>query len=353
MAGFQDFLRNNNMALLQGGVGLLSGRTGTEQAAMGLQGFAQARQEAQQRNKTMEWLQASDPELAQAVGQGLMAPGDAFKMAYQRKLEAAQPKKPNLMGAGGSIYNADTGEWLTPPAGSGNDSEYGLNPQYGVDAQGNPVILQLSKSGTSKQTALPEGVTLSKEPIRLDAGTHYVLLDPITRQPIGQVDKNVAATEQQKVLGKQEGEAQAAAPGDLQAAINAKSLVQSLRNDPNRGAGTGKTSVFNRIPASPGYDFQTKVDQAKSGAFLSAIEQMRGLGALSNAEGQTATAAVTRMDTATSEEEFLRALADYEAIIDQAIARANSRMGNRTLKGPQPSTQQQRFRYNPQTGELE
>lgn len=347
MAGFQDFIRNNNMALLQGGVGLLGGRTGNEQAAMGLQGFAQARQQQQQMNKTVQWLQQSEPELAQAVQQGIMAPGDAFKLAYERKLQAQQPKKPNLMGAGGSIYNADTGEWLTPPAGSGNDSEYGLNPQYGVDANGNPVILQLSKSGTSKQTALPEGVSLSKEPIRLDAGTHFVLLDPITRQPIGQIQKDLAGAEREKARGDAEGKADASAPGDLQAGLNAKALVQQIRNNPYLERGTGFSSLGNMVPGTGGYDFQNIVDQAKSGAFLTAIQQMRGLGALSNNEGQAATAAVTRMNTATSKEAFLAALDDYERIIDQGIARSESRMGDRTLKGPQaaPPANDYKTRY--------
>lgn len=343
-----DFFRNNNQALLQAGMGLLGGRTGSEQAAMGMQGFAGA----QQQNKTMQFLQNTDPELAQAVQAGALTPGDAFKLSYQRRLEAQAPKKPNLMGAGGAIYNADNGEWLTPPPGSGNDAEYGLAPQYGVDAQGNPVILQLSKSGTSKQTPLPDGIQLSKEPIKLDAGTHYVLLDPITRQPIGQVDKNLAGAEREKERGTAEGKADASAPGDLQAGVNAKALVQQIRNDPAIERGTGFSSVGNVIPGTAGYDFQNVVDQAKSGAFLTAIQQMRGLGALSNSEGQAATAAVTRMNTATSKEAFLSALNDYERIIDQGIAKAESRMGDRTLKGPQPSVGGVR-RYNPATGRIE
>lgn len=330
-----DFLKNNNQALLQAGIGLLSGRTGSEQAAMGLQGFGQARQQQQQMNKTVQWLQTAEPELAQAVQQGIMAPGDAFKLAYERKLEAQKPRKPNLMGAGGAIYNADTGEWLTPPPGSGNDAEYGLAPQYGVDANGNPVIVQLSKSGVAKQTALPDGIQLSKEPIKLDAGTHFVLLDPITRQPIGQVAKDLAGAEREKARGDAEGKADASAPGDLQAGLNAKSLLQQIRNDPYLERGTGLSSLGNKIPGTGGYDFQNVVDQAKSGAFLTAIQQMRGLGALSNSEGQAATAAVTRMNTATSKEAFEKALSDYEMIIDQGIARAESRMGSRTLKGPQ------------------
>lgn len=331
MAGPMDFLRNNSQGLLQAGIGLIGGRTGSEQAAMGLQGFAQGRQQ----NKTMQYLQQTDPELAQAVQAGALTAGDAFKLSYQRKLEAQAPKKPNLMGAGGSIYNADTGEWLTPPAGSGNDSEFGLAPQYGVDANGNPVIVQLSKSGVAKQTALPEGVQLSKEPIKLDAGTHFVLLDPITRQPIGQIAKDLAGAEREKARGDAEGKADASAPGDLQAGLNAKALVQQIRTNPALDRGTGFSSLGNMVPGTAGYDFQNIVDQAKSGAFLTAIQQMRGLGALSNNEGQAATAAVTRMNTATSKEAFLSALDDYERIIDQGIARSEARMGDRTLKGPQ------------------
>jgi hypothetical protein len=344
---FQDFLRNNSQALLQGGVGLLGGRTGNEQAAMGFQGFGNA----MQANKTIKFLEATNPELAQAVKAGALSGGDAYKLYYQQKLEAQKPKR-NFVNAGGSLYNTETGEWITPPQGAGNDAEFGLNPQYGTDANGNPVIIQLSKAGTSKQTELPQGVSLSKEPIKLDAGTHFVLLDPITRLPVGQIPKNIAEAARQKEVGEAEGKADVAAPGDLQAGTNAKAMINEIRNDPYIDRGTGMSSLGNAIPGTGGYDFQNKVDQAKSGAFLTAIQQMRGLGALSNAEGDTATKAVARMNTATSKEAFLAALNDYERIIDQGIARAQGRMGDRTLKGPQPRTQQ-RYRFNPATGELE
>lgn len=74
--------------------------------------------------------------------------------------------------------------------GGGEGAQFGLNPQYGVDAQGNPVLMQLGSDGRAVQTQMPDGVSLSKEPIRLDAGTHFVLLDPITRQTVGTIPKN-------------------------------------------------------------------------------------------------------------------------------------------------------------------
>lgn len=332
MAGPMDFLRNNNMALTQLGLGLLSGKTAQEQAALGAQGLSGA----MQTNKTMRYLQQSYPDLAQAVQSGVLSPGDAWKMAYQQKIEAQRPKN-DYMAVGKTVFNKATGEWITPPAGVMQEDapEYGLNPQYGIDANGNPVIVQLSKAGTSKQTSLPEGVSLSKEPIKLDAGTHFVLLDPITRQPIGQIPKDLAGAEAQKEIGTAQGKAAAAAPADYQAGKNALDLIDSLRNDPNRKRGTGMSSVFNAIPGTAGFDYQQKVNQAASGAFMSAIQQMRGMGQLSNAEGQTATAAVTRMNTASSEEEFLAALGDYEKIVRQGMERASSRMGGGQAQQPQ------------------
>ncbi|MDI6836774.1 MAG: hypothetical protein QMD99_13830 [Rhizobiaceae bacterium] len=324
MAGFQDFLRNNNQALLQAGLGMLSGQNAQQQVALGAQGL----NNAMNVNKTMQFLQGSYPELAQAVQMGAMSPSDAWKMAYQQKLEAQKPRN-DYMAVGKNLFNRSTGEWISPPAGVGgaDDAEYGLNPQYGVDANGNPVIVQLSKSGTSKQTALPEGVSLSKEPIKLDAGTHFVLLDPITRQPIGQIPKDLAGAERQKEVGTAEGKAVASAPGDIQAGMNAKDLIDQIRTNPALERGTGMSSIGNMIPGTSGYDFQNLVDQAKSGAFLQAVQQMRGLGALSNNEGSAATQAITRMNTATSKEAFLKALDDYQAIIDQGIARAQSKLG--------------------------
>lgn len=323
MAGPFDFLRNNNQGLMQLGLGLLSGRTGQEQAAMGAQGLAGAINQ----NKTMQWLQKTNPDLAAAVQQGALSPGDAWKMAYTQKLEAAKPKN-NFITAGKNLYNVETGDWVSPPAGAaGQDIEAGLNLVYGQDAQGNTVGFQPLKSGGLKRVDVPEGVRLTPGTSSVDLGTTIGIRDNKSGAIIQQVPKDLAGAERQKEIGTAEGKNIAAAPGDLQAGMNAKNIITQLKTDPNREAGTGWSGwAFNSVPATPGYDYQNKVNQAKSGAFLTAIQQMRGLGALSNAEGDAATKAVTRMDTATSEGAFLEALDDYEKIIDQGIARAQGKL---------------------------
>ena len=297
--------------------------------------FAAAGPALQQRaqvNKTRQFL-AQDPQYAQLLDAG-MSPKDVLDIyarnkyqrdkinPYDQRADAARQYglDPNSVEGRNYILSGDL------PEARGGAAELGLNPQYGVDENGNPVLIQIGKDGKAVRTAMPEGVALSKAPIKLDAGTHFVLLDPITRQPVGQIPKDLAGAEAQKEIGGAQGKAAAAAPGDYQAGMNAVDLVDQIRNDPYLSRGTGFSSYGNAVAGTGGFDFQNKVDQAKSGAFLTAVQQLRGLGALSNSEGQAATAAITRINTATSEEAFRAALDDYERIIQQGIVKAE-RMG--------------------------
>lgn len=321
--------------------------------------------------KTLLRSQGLSEEEANAYSGNSAVAGMAVEQAKENKTlvyaDANFPEVAKMMRAGLSGREAVT--LMSKMRNGGDATEYGLTPQYGVDANGNPVLIQIGKNGTSTQTPLPEGVSLSKEPIRLDAGTHFVLLDPITRQPVGQIAKEnrqeAADTAAGTVEGRTAAEKNAAADGNLQSAQNALDLIESIRNDPNREWATGGTSLFNRIPGTEGYTFQSKVEQAKGGAFLAAIDQMRGLGALSNNEGAAATAAVNRMDTATTEKGFLDALADYEKIVRQGYAKAEAIIASRRNGGSAPAHAREAqadapasppagsFRWNPATNSLE
>jgi hypothetical protein len=135
-------------------------------------------------------------------------------------------------------------------------------------------------------------------------------------------------------LGRAQGAAIAAAPVDVATADTTLQLIADLRADPGLEVATGASSVFNIAPGTPGYDFQNRVNQLLSGGFLTAIDQLRGMGSLSNAEGQTATRAISRMDTATSTQAFLDALADYEAVVQVGRERAAARLQAPTAGAP-------------------
>jgi hypothetical protein len=163
-------------------------------------------------------------------------------------------------------------------------------------------------------------ITMKRAQQTLDLGDRFGVLNPTQPGQVGsEIRKNLVDAEAQKELGQSIGSQAASAGSDVDAADSALEIVDSLRNDPNRAAGTSTLSpIGNLIPKTPGFAFEQKVQQAKSGAFLTAIQQLRGMGALSNAEGQTATQAVTRMTTATRDEDFEEALKDYERLVERA-----------------------------------
>lgn len=212
-------------------------------------------------------------------------------------------------------------------------SDYGLNPVWGTDAQGNPALVQLGKNGQPIQPQLPEGFKIARDPVKMDAGTHFVLLDPQTRQQIGTIPKDVAGEEQAKVEGKNLGEAQASLPKAIGQAENMLASIRGVRDDPYRSRGTGFTSIANNIPATGGYDFQQKVDQLKGQSFLQAFESLKGAGQISEVEGQTATKAIARLNTAQSEEAFGQALNELETVVQAGMNRARQRASGQQPQG--------------------
>ena len=135
--------------------------------------------------------------------------------------------------------------------------------------------------------------------------------------------------------GKTVTEQELSASSDIAAADQALDLIRQIERNPGIDWGTGFTSLGNIVPGTSGYDFQNLVEQTKSGAFLTAIDQLRGMGALSNMEGQAATAAITRINTATSKEAFLKALDDYRKIVEAARERAIRRGPQGQQQDPQ------------------
>lgn len=237
-----------------------------------------------------------------------------------------------------------------------NENFYG-NPVAVQNPDGSVAYGQIGNRGTFKPIQLGEGQSFAPPTRTIDAGTETLMVDQ-AGNVISRTPKNNRTAASETAAGGVEGrvttERELSAPRDFQAAQNAIDILDQIEKHPGLDLGTGATSLGNRIPGTPGYDFQNLVEQAKSGAFLSAIEQLRGLGALSNAEGGAATAATNRMDTATTKEGFLAAVRDYRKIIQQGADRAKNNM-----KAPEdsaatsPTTTPKRRKFNPATGMLE
>lgn len=189
--------------------------------------------------------------------------------------------------------------------------EYSKNPIFGtrVGPDGKPqtVMLQAGSRGDAAETKLPEGVAVNaQKPIEIDAGTHTVLLDPITRTPIGQVPKNVGEVSRQREVGTETGKAQVNLPSVESTAKNIEGYLDAVEKDPNLDNMLGYRGYLPNV--TPGARaLQAKIDQLNSQAFLVAFERLKGAGAITEREGAAAAQALTRL------KEMIQSGADYRA----------------------------------------
>ena len=74
-------------------------------------------------------------------------------------------------------------------------------------------------------------------------------------------------------------------------------------------------------------DFDALYKQVMGGAFLDAYESLRGANAITDIEGAKGTAAKTRLSTAQSEVEFVRAARELQSIMRKGVERARAKAG--------------------------
>jgi hypothetical protein len=123
-----------------------------------------------------------------------------------------------------------------------------------------------------------------------------------------------------RLLGTTQAQANLDLPKVVDNATTAAKHVRELLTHPGFKSSVGMGIPFAKsIKGTPQADFYNRLEQLKSGAFLTAIDTLRGTGTITEVEGAKATAAKNRMSTATSEKEFNDAAKDYLDIIEQGV----------------------------------
>lgn len=297
----------------------------------------QDRKDKKQVNQTVEWLKSKgmDETEAQSVASDraslnayliAMRKGiDPMQALQQRKMELEIKKLENPQLSPSDQLAREKFEW--EKSNGGGATEYGLAPQYGTDENGNPVIMQLGKNGSAIKTPLPDGVSLSKEPIRIDAGTSTVLLDPITRQQIGVIPKNNAEAAEATADGKARSEAKAALGGIEQNANQMLATIQSLEDDQYLDSMLGPVSSRMWNVSGDANRVQSKMDQINGQTFLQAFNSLRGGGAITDAEGAKATQAFARLNAAQNPMDYREALTELRGIVQTGVDRARRAAG--------------------------
>lgn len=94
-----------------------------------------------------------------------------------------------------------------------------------------------------------------------------------------------------------------------QGAARGAQTAADLMKHPGLSAGTGVTSLWGLVPGTEAIAFRTQLDNLKAQVFLPAVQQMKGLGALTNIEGDKVQASIESLDPNLDGPELKRRLA--------------------------------------------
>lgn len=314
-AGFSGIVNNLHagpLAALIGGIGSAAGYQSPE---------------VKQANQTAQYLvtKGYDPALAKTI------------VSDPTLLRSVLPQ---VMGVGGQTddikefeyakkqgFQGSLQDWMQRKRGGAG--EYGLQPIWGVDKEGNPAVLQLGKSGESVQSKIPEGFKIAKDPIKVEGPTETVLLDPQTRQVIGKIPKDLKGAEIQRATGEAQGKAITELPGGIKDAEQTTKKIDELLNNEGLDSIVGPIDQFRPswTLGDKGRDALARYNQLKGTAFLQAFGLLRGGGAITEIEGAKAEAAMARMDRAQSETDFRAALKDFRDAVQVGVQKLKTRAG--------------------------
>ncbi len=327
-AGLQGFLQN----LHTGPLGAIAGGIGS---AAGMQS-----PEVKQANQTAQFLvsKGMDPAMAKTV------------VSDPTLLRSVLP---SIMGTGGQTDDIKEYQFAKKEDPSltfqkfmqqkkAVSGEYSLTPQYGTNEKGETVLIQPGKSGEAIQTKLPPGVKISSGVEKIDLGTTWGIIDKRTGQMVGQQAKDIEGKESAEERGKAKGLAQVSLPNVINKADQALKVIDDMLAHPGRETATGLSGTLDPrsyIPGTNSKDFQIRSKQLQGKAFLEAFESLKGGGAISEREGEAATAAIARLDLAQSDEEYVAALKELRGIVSRGveIARQKAGQSGQSAAVPQPN----------------
>ncbi len=312
------------------GLAQLGAQVGAYNPQLGLS-LAQLGMNAGQREQDRERQARLDERQLSRDAQAQKNADRAFGL-QQRQFEESQDYSPQERAKMAAQYGIDpqspqgrafilTGK--LPDAEGANAAS--LTPVYGVGPDGKPAMVQPTKSGVAVQTKLPEGFQISRDPIRVDLGTHIQLLDPQTRQPIGVMKKDVAGVEQAKIEGDARGTANVALPQVEASSQQILKTIDDIQKHPGKQYSLGIYSKLPTVPGTSQANFRAAAGQLKGQTFLQAYQTLKGGGAITDVEGAKGENALARLDQAQTTEAYDAALNDFKTVIKAGIERARAK----------------------------
>jgi len=181
----------------------------------------------------------------------------------------------------------------------------------------------------AKQAALDAGV-IDKPKAPVGYRYNQDELEPI---PGGPADFKRQMQDQQKSMAAE------------QATITSQQVIDqaaALLNHPGRKSATGATYMLGAIPGTDAKGFASQLETFKAQTFIPMVSALKGMGALSDAEGKKLAASVGALDPSMPEDEFESSLAGVmNTLIKKGVAsglNVSNPLGGETTTPQQPSS---------------
>lgn len=296
------------------------------QLAQMMAGRAARRDDMQSRNRTAEWLRSQGMgKYADAIEAGGMTAAQAMQLA-QREQEMA------MAAARGPEATAMQRNYEFLIA-------QGMSPEQALEAVRGGTSVNVN-TGTSGRTALEQLPSPPDDMMWATDADNNPIYETLTvngqevRRPVPVPLPGTKAEEQARAN-------ESAAVGAVESARTMLETIEGIESHPALDTATGKLSWMQSVPDTPQYDFGTRIEQLQGQSFLQAYERLRGGGQITEVEGKKAEAAISRLRSGLSPEDYRAALGELRGVVERGLARAEGRaVGNR-------------LRYNPETGEFE
>ena len=210
-------------------------------------------------------------------GVAAMRGNPALAAMLQKTMESpTEPKAPTTVG--GMMWDAKQGKFVEIP---------GYAAQQGVIADRKRPDVVVTGGGRNEPLVTVRGE--DGNPI-LVPRSQAAGMTPFTAQTYGQ---EAAAIERQRAIENK--------TIDTQTALD---NIGQLFMHPGRKAGTGASSFLGNVPGTDARGFQAQLETFKAQTFIPMVSALKGMGALSDAEGKKLSAAVGALDPSMPEAEF-------------------------------------------------
>ena len=200
------------------------------------------------------------------------------------------------------------------------DSQIQIAKDRGANAM---QIAQMQLEGRQQMATIAQGMQQQSLDLRREAA-----------------DEKKRALEQQKL-------------GVVSSFDSAIDTLDTIAKHPGKKAAVGFGGAqLSMIPGTDAAGFAAQLETFKAQTFLPQVQALKGMGALSDAEGKKLTAAVGALSQSMKQSEFDAQVTKIKGDLEAARARANSSLKN-APSAPAPTTPVATKRWNPQTMQLE